>query len=550
MMLRYCFISLLLTAGIFPAHAQKLKKADKIIVSSLQQEIGFLASDSLEGRRTGSAGEKRAADYIAGAFAKSGLSPKGEEGSWLQPFEVFDGRQILQSHFTINNAALVLNQDYIPLSFSGLQQVQGNPAVALQESGEPWFIDLKDALELKQRHAFVDMMGFIHNKTRESGKKGATAVIFYNSSKLDDEIVFDKKDRSQPEAIPVFYVTARGRKKYLKDESLSLDISLGADIKDSLRTGHNVIGWIDNKAPYTVVIGAHYDHLGYGEDSNSLYRGSEKMIHPGADDNASGVSGMLELAKLMAHADMKTNYLFIAFSGEELGLFGSHYFAEHPTLPWKSLSYMINLDMIGRLNDSTHLLFVGGYGTSPQWAGLLADNPYKKFFTLKFDSSGTGPSDHTSFYIKNIPVLFFFTGIHRDYHRPTDVAGKINYAGELEIVRYIYSLTEKMDGQNKPAFRKTAESPSVAYARFSVTLGIMPDYSFQGTGVRIDGISEGRPAMKAGLQAGDVILKLGDFDVSSLESYMKALGEFKKGDATTVDFKRGNDAMHAGVMFD
>ena len=195
------------------------------------------------------------------------------------------------------------------------------------------------------------------------------------------------------------------------------------------------------------------------------------------------------------------------------------------------------------------MLTVGGYGTSPVWGELLSNNDDKKYFTVKFDSSGTGPSDHTSFYRKNIPVLFFFTGLDADYHKPTDDYDKINYHGELQIVKYIYDLLEDLNKKGKIAFTKTREAQSITSTRFTVTLGIMPDYSFNGSGVRVDGVSDGRPAQKAGLKVGDIIVKLGDHPVSSLENYMEVLSTFKKGDKTMVGYKRGNDSAEVEIQF-
>jgi aminopeptidase YwaD len=299
----------------------------------------------------------------------------------------------------------------------------------------------------------------------------------------------------------------------------------------------------------TVIIGAHYDHLGYGEDGNTLYHGPERLVYNGADDNASGVAGAIELAKQLGQSGLKNNnYLFIAFSGEELGLFGSKYFVEHPTIDLKNANYMINLDMVGRLNDSSHILNIGGYGTSPVWGDICNSVSDKKYFSLHFDSSGTGPSDHTSFYRKDIPVLFFFTGWHSDYHKPTDDYDKINYTGELEVLKYIFSIVEGVNKKGRIAFTKTRETP-MGQARFSVTMGIMPDYGFTGSGVRADGVSDGRPAQRAGLKPGDVIVQLGDYPVSSLEKYMDALSKFKKGDTTTVKYRHGNDLLEGHVQF-
>lgn len=532
------------------AHSQKLRKADKEIIAELQTDINYLSNDKLEGRRSGTAGETMASDYIITDFAKAGLKPMGDSGTWLQRFEIYDGRDISHSIFTINNSALLLNTEFFPLPFSAGGKVEGSPAVALQESGSPWFYDLKEAIETAQSNPHFDLNKFMREKIKQFAGKGASAVIFYNSSKTDDGIVFDPAEGIRPEKIPALYVTKTGRKKYLKDISQTLDVEIDVEMEERKRWGHNILGYLDNGAPYTVIIGAHYDHLGFGEDGNSLYHGTEKMIHPGADDNASGVAGMIELARLLKKTkNPKTNYLFIAFSGEESGLIGSKHFTEYPTLPLSKISYMMNLDMIGRLNDSTHALTIGGYGTSPQWSDLINSTMNKKLFILNVDSSGTGPSDHTSFYLKSIPVLFFFTGIHSDYHKPTDRADKINYPGELQVIKLIYAITQKMDGMNKPVFAKTHDRQFGVAPAFNVTLGIMPDYSFPGSGLRIDAISEGRPAEKAGLRTGDIITRLGNYSVISLQTYMDALSKFNRDDQTTVVFLRGNEEMKAAVQF-
>ncbi len=428
--------------------------------------------------------------------------------------------------------------------------IKGSPAVALLESGSPWFIDLKDILELQQNNPHFDLDQAVYDKAIDCVKKGATGVIFYNSTKSDDELRFDPRDKHPVLMIPVVYVTKEAKRKYFKDESASFEIKATVSITEKIRTGNNVIAFINNGAPRTIVIGAHYDHLGYGEDGNSMYRGTDKQIHNGADDNASGTAALLEIARLLKESKLKSsNYLFIAFSGEELGLFGSKYFTDHPTIDLSKVSYMINMDMIGRMNDSSHAMTIGGFGTSPYWGQLFTEHSKKGYFSINFDSSGTGPSDHTSFYRKEIPVLFFFTGLHADYHRPTDDYDKINYAGELEIVKYIMSIIEKTADKGKLAFSKTRETQSSTSARFSVTLGIMPDYTFSGTGVRIDGISDGKPAQKAGLMQGDIILKLGDFPITSLENYMQALSKFKTGDSTNVECKRGETVSTIAVRF-
>jgi membrane-associated protease RseP (regulator of RpoE activity) len=207
---------------------------------------------------------------------------------------------------------------------------------------------------------------------------------------------------------------------------------------------------------------------------------------------------------------------------------------------------MINSDMVGRLNDSTHFLTIGGYGTSPSWGIVLEDKT--KYITVKFDSSGIGPSDHTSFYLKNIPVLFFFTGIHQDYHKPTDVVDKINFPGELTVIKYIYHVIDETNILGKLAFTKTRE-PKMEGKRFTVSLGIMPDYTFSGAGIRADGIIDGKIAQKAGIQAGDVIIKLGDNSFSDINQYMNVLSKYKKGDPTTVTVLRGKDQLTFNIIF-
>jgi aminopeptidase YwaD len=550
-MTRSILLFLVLFQAFFPsAISQKLHKADKEIIVDLQTDISYLSNDKLEGRRSGTPGEMLASDYIIAGFRKTGLRPLGDSGTFLQRFEIYDGRDISQTRFTINNTALILNTDFIPLPFSATGKVEGSPAIALQESGSPWFYDLKEMVESAQGNPHFDLMKQLREKTKLFAGKGANAVIFYNSSKIDDGVVFDPSEGIRPETIPVLYVTKTGRKKYLRDISQSLDVEIDVQMEEKKRWGHNVIAYLDNGAPYTVVLGAHYDHLGFGEDGNSLYRGPGKMIHPGADDNASGTAGLLELGRLLKKTKgLKANYLLVAFSGEESGLIGSKYFTEHSPVALSKISYMINMDMIGRLNDSTHVLTIGGYGTSPQWGEVIGATLNKKIFILNPDSSGTGPSDHTSFYLKNIPVLFFFTGIHPDYHKPTDQADKINYVGELQVIHLIYAITQKMDGMNKPAFVKTRDRQFGVSPAFNVTLGIMPDYSFPGSGLRIDAISEGRPAEKAGLKTGDIITKLGDYSVNSLQTYMEALSKFNQGDQTTVEFLRGSAEMKAAVQF-
>ena len=219
---------------------------------------------------------------------------------------------------------------------------------------------------------------------------------------------------------------------------------------------------------------------------------------------------------------------------------------------------MINMDMVGRLNDSSHVLTIGGFGTSPSWSKIISTNFYETpaaakknipSLVIRIDSSGTGPSDHTSFYRKDIPVLFYFTGLHTDYHKPSDDADKINVPGERTVLNHILKLISALDKEPKLVFSKTRETTATGSRAFSVSMGIMPDYTYSGEGVRADGISDGKPAQKAGLKAGDIILQVGDFSIHSLDNYMQALGKFVKGEKAVVKFKRGEQLMQVTVEF-
>lgn len=549
-MLRRSVFVLLAILIVAPAFSQKLKKADKAVLSNLQAHIKFLSDDKLEGRRAGTAGEKLANDYIVSQFTAIGLQPKGSEG-WLQAFDISDGKQINPTtHLLINNYDLKLESEYFPLNISANKSTEAAVSIALAEKGVPWFLDLKDVIDENKDNPHFDLPEAIKAKAIKAAEKGASAYIVYNTTGVADNIKFSPKERTETVSIPVLYVTEAARKKYLNDPQANLDIKLKVDIGEKKRTGHNVAGYLDNGAANTVVIGAHYDHLGYGEDGNSMLRTGEKLIHNGADDNASGTAAMIELARLMkASKDKKNNYLFLAFSAEELGLNGSKYFADHPTVDLAKTTYMINMDMVGRLNDSTKVLTVGGYGTSPWWGSYFASIKSNKYLTLKFDSSGTGPSDHTSFYRKDIPVLFFFTGLHGDYHRPSDDFDKINYVGEVMIIKLVSEIIKSTSQQDKLAFTKTRETQTTTSARFSVSMGIMPDYTYAGIGVHVDGVTDGRPAQKAGIQKGDVLIQLGDHPIGTVEAYMQALGKFKKGDKAKVKYKRGEAVAETEVQF-
>jgi aminopeptidase YwaD len=480
MMLRIKFLAPVLTLACLSATAQKINKNDKITLANLQAHIRYLSDDRLEGRSTGSAGEKAASDYIIAEFSKAGVQPKGDNNGWLQAFVIDQGRGITtDTYFSINDRALLLNREYFPLALSPAGQVSGSPAIALQESGVPWFLDLRELLEANAGNTHFDLPGAIRTKAAACAKKGATALLLYNSSlKYPDKLIYDPRDKPEPAVIPVIYITREAKRKYLKDESASIDIRLKIGFEEKQKTGHNVVAFLDNGAQSTVIVGAHYDHLGYVPDTSkanlpaqatspaasgsptpasatgSAPAPSARLIYHGANDNASGVAAMIELARLLKESKFRNNnYLFIAFSGAEMGWSGSGWFTDHTVTDLKKVNCMLDMEMIGRLNDSTHALTIAGYGTSPAWAQICGNALRdKKSLSLLVDSSAARPGDYTAFYRKNIPVLFFSTGYYSDYHQPGDKDDKINYPGELQVLKFIYSIIENVNDRGKVWF--------------------------------------------------------------------------------------------------
>lgn len=538
----------------------KLVHDNHKIETALRAHEAYLASDQLEGRRTGTRGEQLAMQYISTQFQAIGLSPKGTEG-FYQPFAVNEGKKMEPGcAVTISGKSLIAGRDFFVFPYSANGTVEGSITMGVQELSEPWFMDVNTVLEDNSSNPHFDLGSYLYDFAKNAKTKGATALVWYNSGNKEDKLVFNAKDKSPVLPIPVFYLNKSATNGLLVQDAASIDFKATAVLADKIRNGTNVVGYIDNGAATTVVLGAHFDHLGYGEDGNSRYEKKEPAIHNGADDNASGSSVLIELARqLIKTKSRNNNYLFIAFSGEELGLYGSKHFTDSPTIDLKTVNYMINMDMVGRLSDSTKTITLGGYGTSPTWSTMLAkiqSAETKSHFhrsvgalQIKIDSAGSGPSDHTSFYRKDIPVLFYFTGLHTDYHKPSDDADLINYAGMVSILRHVQKVIDQTNDSGKLSFLKTREPQTTTSARFSVSMGIMPDYTYSGNGVRADGVSEGRAAQKAGLKAGDIILQIGDYRISSMEAYMQALSHFKKGDKTQVVYQRGKDQLTVEIQF-
>ena len=324
------------------------------------------------------------------------------------------------------------------------------------------------------------------------------------------------------------------------DSTAALGMALVREV-----TGTNVLYRIPAPNPQAIgILGAHYDHLGYGGE-NSLYRGAPE-VHFGADDNASGVAVMLEVATRLKRRPVADEILVAAFSGEEKGLWGSNHFCEHPTVDLGRVKYMVNLDMVGRMRGDT--LAVYGTGTSPGWMKLL-ESCNTDSLVLVPSESGIGPSDHTSFYLEDIPVLHFFTGQHPDYHKPSDTAEKLNYEGMQRIADFVERVMRALDGQQEWPFTATKEDAAQT-PRFKVTLGVVPDYLYQDKGMRIDGVTADRPAARAGLQRGDVVVRIDTIAVVDMQSYMQALSVFEAGQSSEVTVLRGGTSLQVRVIWD
>jgi hypothetical protein len=530
--------------------AQKQNKGDRQLMKNLKLHVQYLASDVLEGRRAGSEGEQKAVDYIIAQYESAGLKSMGTQG-YLQAFPINEGKKWGTNAFLkVNQQPMEFGANFFTLSTGLNGQLKTRSTLALEEAGQVWFKDVQEVLEEQQSNPHFDLQEWMKTTSSEMHQKNAKALFLYNSGSLVDNIQFNKFDTAAALAIPVVYITKDGFKKFFNDALGTFDIEANLNLETQIRTGKNVVAYIDNKAAHTVVLGAHLDHLGYNQDKNALDINND--VRNGADDNASGTAALIELAKFLKKASNrndgafgKNNYLFIHFSAEELGLIGSKYWLDHPTIQ-TNFNYMVNMDMVGRY-DATKKMSLGGYGTSSKWSEIIAKTPTSLLYTI--DSAGTGPSDHASFYRKDMPVLFMFTGSHADYHKATDDWDKINYIGQKDILRFVQGIIQTTNTYGKLDFLKTHEAAMGRSTKFTVSLGVMPDYAYTGTGLRIEGASSGKLGEKLGLKAGDVLLQMGDYKFIDVMSYMTTLSKFKKGDSTFLIYKRGSEEIKVTITF-
>ena len=538
------FILVLCLISSIDLSAQKLTKSDKVLIQNLKQHIQYLASDELEGRRAGDVGEQKAVDYIISQYQNAGIQAMGDNG-FIQNFPIDEGKKFSNSAFIkINNQEAILDTDFFALSNSGMGNFSSKASTTLHEANQVWFMDVNDVLDENSSNPHFDLNEWIVNTANQIKPKGAVALFLHNSGTIVDNIQFNKYDTAKSLALPIVYFTKQGFNKLFNDELATYNIESNILFEHPKRTAHNVVGFIDNKASNTIILGAHLDHLGFNQDKHGL--DLNNLVHNGADDNASGTAALIELAKSLAKKSPKgNNYLIIHFSGEELGLLGSKYWLDHPTYIGH-YNYMINMDMVGRY-DTARKLTIGGYGTSSKWSEILSKTPTPLF--THYDSAGTGPSDHASFYRKDMPVLFLFTGSHSDYHKATDDADKINYDAQKDVVRLVQNIIKESEYYGKLDFLKTREQSMGKSTKFTVSLGVMPDYAFTGTGVRIEGASQGKIGEKIGLKSSDVLVQIGEYKLIDVMSYMQALSKFKKGDKTTLVIKRNGEEIKFEIQF-
>ncbi len=518
-------------------------------LEAIKTDLTYLASDELEGREPGTEGASQARDYIVKAFTDAHF-----DDIWTQEFDIpvtvtmTDGKNYwFRGEDESHNS---LGHTFFPVKYSENGTASGKLiSVGYGITAPEKELDNYEGIDANGRIVLVDIGSpdGIHPhseylkyhgldyRIRNAKEHGAVGVIFIKNDETSQPPQIRFKS-TIPSGLPAVY--------YIGDEPLAEDYNYGFSVDLQLEnvSGYNVIGHLDRGFETTLIIGAHYDHLGYGGD-NSLYRG-EPAVHNGADDNASGTTALLHLTRNLSELAPAHNLLFIAFSGEERGLLGSDYFTKQSYYEELTPVAMLNMDMVGRLDEERSIL-ISGTGTAEEWGAIIEETATD--FKVSKSAGGTGASDHTSFYQTGVPVLHFFTGTHDDYHKPTDDADKINYEGLYDVAELLKEIANDIPASLN--FQETTSDQSKSVPRFNVTLGIIPDYVFGGPGVKVDGVTDGKPASNAGIEAGDIIMVLGEYPATDIYAYMRALGAFKPGDTIQVTLKRGDEELELELTF-
>lgn len=584
---------LLLTAVLVPAAQMESTR--------YLENVKTLSSPQFKGRGTGTPELEKAANFIAGQYKRAGLQPVA--GSYFQRYPVTTMAQIgkrnkLVWHEGASKKEAKFEADFTPLNFSSAGSVTGQVVfggygitapeynyddyqgvdvkgkIVILFRREPQEFDEKSVFTGKSytRHAQFDA------KATNAKQHGAKAVIMLTDLGNTELEKFGRTAGPANAGIPFLQMKAEAVQKWMDGQGKSLKevhdeidkdlkprsfvlpdsvtIDLQVDVERQVKQVRNVMGYLPGTTDEYVIIGAHYDHLGMG-DQFSLDANPKGKIHPGADDNASGSAGVMELARYFAgRPKEKRGILFMAFSGEELGLLGSAYYAEHAMLPNAKAVAMINMDMIGRIRDGK--VFVGGSGTGSTLKGILDET--KKPEGMKFDMSetaGYGSSDHTSFTIKQIPVLFFFSGLHSDYHRPTDSWDKIDAKAAIKLLTYVGDVAERLRvGEDRPQYVRvmppassmTAGTSSGGSSGYGPYFGSIPDFAEPPKGVRFADVRDGSPAAKAGLKAQDIMIGFDGKDIQNLYDFTYALKSKKVGDEVMVKVLRGTETLEVKVL--
>ncbi|MBZ5562043.1 MAG: M20/M25/M40 family metallo-hydrolase [Acidobacteriia bacterium] len=572
--------------------------------------VKVLASDKMKGRGDGSRQLNEAARYIEGRFKKFGLEPAGDSRTYFQHFPITVGAKLgSKNHLTYEGAgahvALKPGRDFIPFSFSEDVQLRSPMVFAGYGITAPEFnyddyngIDAKGKIVLVLRHepqendaksVFAGKQLTTHaeivNKAINAKNHGAVGMILVNDlgnhpGEPDDLFRFGALVGPEEMKIAALQVKAAVADEWLKpsgqtleglraaiDKDLSIhsfaldpsaQLALHVDVKRIRKRVENVVGILPGQdakyAQQCIVLGAHYDHLGFG-DQHSLAPSQIGKIHHGADDNASGTSGLLELADGLARerAQLKHAVVFVAFTAEESGLLGSNFYAAHPACPMDQTLAMLNMDMIGRVKNNK--LYVGGTGTSPDFKKLVETANRQVGFELSYSASGYGASDHTSFAVKSVPVLFFFSGLHSDYHKPSDTWEKINADGGAKVVDLVANVVGELDQlEEKPQYVRVAEPSHTAIGGggggYGPYFGSIPDFGEIEHGVKFADVRDGSPAAKAGFKSGDVLIQFGDKKIDNLYDFTYALRAHKPGDKVQVTVLRGSEKLTREVTLE
>lgn len=576
------FISFLfLLSLVFGVSAQKTSETEK----SLRTHVSYLASDSLEGRRTGERGATSAAGYVANSFAKyklkAGAKSQNGKANFLQQFPYVSALTLGKGNFlefkskeSDKKLQLKLIDEWMPLGFSGNAVLENLPLVNVGYGITAKNLNYDDYRGIDVKNSAVlavddapdrkfEQYADIRRKALAAREAGAKVLIILTDVSQEKYQKL-RYDNSGDAGLPVIVVSAES---FSKTEDFTVSVSVELIRKNA--DAYNVVGILEGKDPQlkneAIVIGAHYDHLGKGGLGSLDVNSNE--IHHGADDNASGVSAMLELASRFAkEKNNKRTLIFIAFGGEEEGLLGSKFYVNNPVFPLDKTVAMINMDMVGRLNENK--LTIGGIGTASEWKILVEKSnspniPTKAeleyvmakqgskqlFFSLQLNEDGFGPSDHSSFYGKQIPVLFFFTGTHSDYHKPSDTFDKINYDGLIRITNYVDKIVRSIDeNSTKPTYTVAKSSGMMggeSRGGFNISLGTVPSYSEgDNTGLLLDGVRDNSPAAKAGIKAGDKIIRLAGVDIKNISDYVSVIrGEMKPDEEYEVIVMRGSEKL-------